>query len=227
MSSSCSSSVRIVNKLRMKFWRSDFPTRVLSAGTFENAYYNSLGDLQTNGLAVNSWTIKGRVMAYRNKTYVCFDGDNDMKHYRLMTAWKASDHSSFNFQNAHDLNTARDTSQEESIKRQLRARFANSKCFIVLIGENTRYLRKFVKWEMEVAIKLGLPIIGVNLDDARGQTDRCPSAIRDTLAIYVPFRSKIIQHAMDNWPASHLSYIRDGKSGPYYYNESVYSSLGL
>ena len=29
-------------------------------------------------------------MGYRNKTYIAFDGDNDMHYYRLMTAWKAS-----------------------------------------------------------------------------------------------------------------------------------------
>ncbi len=63
-------------------------------------------------------------MAYRNKTYVCFDGDEDMHYYRLMTAWKANDNLPFNFHNAHHLNTARDTSEEESIKRQLRERFA-------------------------------------------------------------------------------------------------------
>ena len=58
-------------------------------------------------------------MAYRNKTYVCFDGDTDMSYYRLMQAWHQNDRSPFSFYNAHDLNTARDTSQEESIKRQL------------------------------------------------------------------------------------------------------------
>ena len=26
-------------------------------------------------------------MAYRNKTYICFDGDNDMLYYNLMKAW--------------------------------------------------------------------------------------------------------------------------------------------
>lgn len=101
-------------------------------------------------------------MAYRNKTYVCFDGDTDMHYYRLMTAWKTNDNLDFNFHNAHDLNTARDTSTEESIKRQLRERFANSKLLVVLIGEKTRLLRKFVQWEMEVALRLGLPIVGVN-----------------------------------------------------------------
>jgi hypothetical protein len=61
-------------------------------------------------------------MAYRNKTYICFDGDTDMNYYRLMQAWKDNENHDFNFHNAHDLNTSRDSSQEESIKRQLRDR---------------------------------------------------------------------------------------------------------
>jgi hypothetical protein len=68
-----------------------------------------------------------------------------------MTAWHANDKFGFEFHNAHDLNKARDSSQEESIKRQLRERLANSKVFVVLIGEKTRYLTKFVRWEMEVS----------------------------------------------------------------------------
>lgn len=166
-------------------------------------------------------------MVYRNKTYVCFDGDDDMRYYRLMTAWKAKDGSSFNFHNAHDLNTARDTSEEESIKRQLRVRFANSKLFVVLIGERTRLLRKFVRWEMEAALRLDLPIVGVNLDGSRARTDLCPATIREELAIYVPFQQKIIQYAMDDWPGSHSQHRRTGKSGPYYYKDRVYSQLGL
>lgn len=166
-------------------------------------------------------------MPYRNKTYVCFDGDNDMAYYRLMTAWKANDNFTFNFHNAHDLNTARDSSQEESIKRQLRERFQNSKLLVVLIGERTRLLRKFVQWEMEVALRLDLPIVGVNLDGSRQSTDLCPSTIREELAIYIPFQQKIMQHAMDNWPDNHLALKREGKSGPYYYPESVYTNLGI
>lgn len=165
-------------------------------------------------------------MAYRNKTYVCFDGDEDMLSYRLMTAWSANRKMSFNFYNAHDLNTARDTSQELSIKRQLRERFANSKALIVLIGEKTKWLRKFVKWEMEVAVRLNLPIIAVNLNGSRYQDERCPPAIRDELAIYVPFALHIIQYAMDDWPAQHVAKIREGTTGPHYYLDSVYKQLG-
>ena len=59
-------------------------------------------------------------MAYRNKTYVCFDGDSDMKYYNLMKAWKQSDNTNFNFYDAHELNTAYDSSKEKSIKKQLK-----------------------------------------------------------------------------------------------------------
>ncbi|MBD9419118.1 TIR domain-containing protein [Achromobacter sp. ACM04] len=166
-------------------------------------------------------------MAYRNKTYIAFDGDNDMHWYRLMTAWKANDGFSLNFNNAHDLNTARDSSMEESIKRQLRDRFANSKLLVVLIGTNTKYLTKFVKWEMEVALRLGLPIIGVNLNGRRQKDDRCPPTIRDQLVVYTSFNHNIIEHAMDHWPAQFYSLRSVGASGSRYYNDDVYKRLGL
>ena len=98
-------------------------------------------------------------MAYRNKTYVAFDGDNDMSYYRMMTAWSANENVSFNFYNAHDLNSARDTSSEQQIKRQLRERMKNSKLFILLVGEKTKNLYKFVRWEIEQALVMELPII--------------------------------------------------------------------
>ena len=93
-------------------------------------------------------------MPYRNKTYVCFDGDTDMSYYRLMQAWHQNDRTPFSFYNAHELNTARDSSQEASIKRQLRERLLNTRVLVVLIGANTRYLIKFVQWEMEQALSL-------------------------------------------------------------------------
>lgn len=166
-------------------------------------------------------------MAYRNKTYIAFDGDNDMHYYRLMTAWSAHEGFNFDIHNAHDLNTARDSSQEESIKRQLRERFANSKLFLVLIGENTRYLTKFVKWEIETAIRLNLPIVGINLNGSRSQDDRCPPAMRDTLAIYVSFNEKIITFAMTAWLEWHSRHQLAGKTGPFHYESDIYRSLGL
>ena len=167
-------------------------------------------------------------MPYRNKTYVCFDGDNDMHYYRLMCAWKQNDGMDFNFYNAHDLNTARDSSQEDSVKQRLRERLNNSKVFVVLIGERTRYLTKFVRWEMEQALSLDLPIIAVNLNGTRQQDrDLCPPLIRDILAIHISFNAGIMQHALENWPASFGSYTESEKTGAYYYKPETYQKLGI
>lgn len=65
-------------------------------------------------------------MPYRNKVFVSFDGDTDIHYYRLMRAWKQSDHTDFNFYDAHDLTQARDTSSDETIKRSLSSRISGS-----------------------------------------------------------------------------------------------------
>jgi len=99
--------------------------------------------------------------------------------------------------------------------------------FVVLIGQNTRYLHKFVKWEIETAIRLNLPIVGVNLNGSRSQDDRCPSAMRDTLAMYVSFNEKIVTFAMKNWMDWHYRHQQSGKTGAFYYEANIYQKLGL
>ena len=167
-------------------------------------------------------------MAYRNKVFVSFDGDNDIHYYRLMGAWKQNDHTPFDFFDAHDINTARDTSSEETIKRRLRERLANTKVVVSLIGENTRYLYRFVRWELEQSVSLGIPIIGVNLNGKQSQDlDRCPPIIRDELVVYVSFKAAILQHALENWPAEFYSLKSKGATGPRYYKNDIYQRFGL
>lgn len=51
-----------------------------------------------------------------------------------MCAWKTNEKIDFNFHDAHDLNTALDTSQPDTIRRKLRERLANTKQIILLDG---------------------------------------------------------------------------------------------
>ena len=167
-------------------------------------------------------------MAYRNKVFISFDGDNDIHYYRLMRAWKQNDRTDFNFFDAHDINTARDTSLESTIKMRLRERLANAKVFVSLIGANTRYLYKFVRWELEQGLSLGLPMVGVNLNGKRSQDlERCPPVIRNALVVYVSFQPAILQHALENWPAEHHRLIMQRVAGPRYYSDEVYRRLGI
>lgn len=165
-------------------------------------------------------------MSYRNKTYVIFDGD-DIQYYRLMQAWKENDNIEFDFNDAHDIGGIREDSQEETVKKHLRERFLNSKQIIVLVGENTKYKYKYVRWEIEVAQDLELPIIVVNLNNIREiDNELCPAILRDCLAMHISYNRDIIKYALDNWPAFHASN-KDTKSGPYYYKKSVYEELDL
>ena len=84
-------------------------------------------------------------MAYRNKTYVAFDADNDIHYYRLMQAWKQSDYTVFNFFDAHELNRLLPTSNEETIKGKLRERLLNSKTISHRYPERARKCRKVLR----------------------------------------------------------------------------------
>lgn len=103
-------------------------------------------------------------MVYTNKTYLAFDADNDIHYYRLMQAWKQNNHTSFNFYDAHDLNNSMKYSTEETIESKLRERLNHTKVFMLLTDNNTKYLYKFVRLEVEQAIHKNLPIIGINLN---------------------------------------------------------------
>lgn len=167
-------------------------------------------------------------MSYKNKTYIAFDGDTDMSFYRTLQMWKANASIDFDFYDAHDLNTARDTSLTESIKCQLRIRFDNSKIFIILVGDNTKCNRKFIPWEIEQALTRELPIIVVYINGSRQKDDtKCPVALRDALAVHIPFKASIMQHAFEHWPSTHASYKANGNSGAYIYKDEVYRNLGL
>lgn len=150
-----------------------------------------------------------------------------LKYYWLLKAWSANEAFDFEFNDAHEINNIYDKS-EESIKAGLEERFRNTKLFILLVGKNTKNLFKYVRWEIEQAIKRGIPIIVVNLNNKRQiDYDLCPPLLRDELAIHISFEQKIIGYAMNDWIQSDKTYREEGKKGPYYYSESTYSRLGL
>jgi len=145
-----------------------------------------------------------------------------------MQAWHENEKFDFTFVNAHDITQARDTSTEETIKRSLRTRLNASDILLVLVGENTSNLYKFVRWEIEVALEKDLPIILVNLNKRRFMdTALCPPILRDKLAVHVAFAHKIIDFAIKNWPSWYITHKQNGKTGPFYYEDSIYKDLGL
>ena len=166
-------------------------------------------------------------MAYKDRVYVSMDADSDLRYYYLMKAWKQSDNTYFDFRDAHDLNNIYDKS-EASIKAGLQERFRNTKVFVLLVGDHTRYLYKYVRWEIEQAIKRGIPCIVVNLNGKRSMdSELCPPIIRNELAIHISFNARILQYALEHWPNSYYEKKKKNETGAYYYTDAIYENLGL
>ena len=136
--------------------------------------------------------------------YVVFDGDNDKWAYNFMNGWKSNKNIDFSYQNAHDLDTMTSRAQDEQyVKSKLRDRMRQSTAVVVLIGEKTKNLYKYVRWELELALELGLPIIAANLNESNRQDhSRCPAIIRDKgCVVHIPYKLKALKYAMANWPS--------------------------
>jgi hypothetical protein len=166
-------------------------------------------------------------VSYRNKTYVIFDGDNDMWAYAYMKGWKENERVDFNFYDAHDLRPLTDRASEETVKAALRERMANAKQVVVLVGEQTKNLYRFVRWEIDLALGKNLPIVVVNLNGKRSwDPGRCPAVLADAYAVHVAFKMTIIKHALDDFPDEY-SRKDSSASGPREYEDRTYRDLGL
>lgn len=168
-------------------------------------------------------------MAYRNKTYVIFDGDNDQWAYRFMRGWRANDSVNFDLYDAHEEGSElTDRASEDTVKRRLRERFSSAKQVIVLIGEHTNSLYRFVRWELQVALELELPIIAVHLKPGPSWYDwsRIPPIIRSEYVLHLPFKAAIIQFALGDFLPQYRGR-PDNAQGPVSYSPAVYRRLGL
>lgn len=172
-------------------------------------------------------------MAYRNKTYVAFASE-DINNYWLMKAWRQSEHIEFDFFDAHDINTARDSSLDETIRRRLRERLANTKQAVVLLSRDAK--RKsgqpstFFAYELEVLKSLAVPVVLVNLDGSRDvEFSTLPAQLAHPYyTISVSNQPKIIQFALDGYVDVFLNNKPPNLiEGPHHYKASVYESLGL
>lgn len=169
-------------------------------------------------------------MSYRNKTYVAFASE-DIKSYRLMEAWRENKNIDFKFYDAHDLFVSLDTSRPETIKRNLRERMKNAKQ-IVLLGSSAGKRKgsdgtSFLAHEVKIMAEFNLPIVVANLDgDRKVDPNFIPSPLLNAgyHTLSVSFQPAIIKFALDNYA---IDYATAGRTGPHFYEEHVYSKLGL
>jgi hypothetical protein len=169
-------------------------------------------------------------MGYKDPTYVIFDGDQDKWAYAFMKGWNKNENIDFDFRDAHDLDSMTGRAQDEQyVKGILRERMQQSSAVVLILGEKTKNLHKFVRWELELALELGRPIIVTNLNEKREiDRDLCPAIIKDACAVHVPFKLVAVKNALDAWPASFRRLDAAAKkAGPRHYAAEIYKSWGL
>ncbi len=169
-------------------------------------------------------------MSYRNKTYVAFASEN-IHCYRLMQAWRESEHIEFNFYDAHDLFISRDTSQRETIRRNLRERMKSAKQ-IVLIGTDECRTKgndrnSFLGYEIDLILEFNLPVVIANVGGSRQVENKfIPQPLIDAnhYTVSVSFQPAIIKYALDNYTREFADKV---KSGRHTYSAAQYQSIGL
>lgn len=168
-------------------------------------------------------------MAYKDRTYVIFDGDKDMWAYAYMKGWKSNERIDFDFDDAHELKPLTyKASDEDYIKSRLRQRMKSAKQVIVLVGQSTKFLYKYVRWELELAKELDLPIIVVNLNGLREiDADLCPPTLKQKNAIHVSFNLKIIKYSLDYYPDFYKNRRDKNINRDYNWQPKVYQDLEL
>lgn len=82
-------------------------------------------------------------MNYRTKTYIAGDWTGDEDAIKQLRQWNESEfHSLLNFVDVHEFVQARDSSLPCTIKQSLHERMNMSKNFLLVVGQQTKRLRK-------------------------------------------------------------------------------------
>lgn len=158
-------------------------------------------------------------MAYRNGTYVAFDGQgtndptkSDLKYLALLRSWNKNKNHNFIFNDSH-LKTYQvlETSKKETLKKRLMERMKDSKNMLLILSNDTNYDRGLLNFEIEKAVDYyQIPIIvaytGCNrLLDAKKYKNRWPKALKERIdngslnAIHIAFMEKAIMEAINQF----------------------------
>jgi len=167
-------------------------------------------------------------MSYINRAYVIYDRNHDTWAYNRIKRCNLLQTCNFNFSALNIIYQMWiKTENEQYIRSKLKKEFQHADQVIVFIGEKTKNLNTYMKCEIEVALELDIPVIGVNLNGKRNiDYFLCPPIMRNKYIIFIPFNMKIIQCALEHFPSE---YERRNfqNNGPRFYNDLVYQHLGV
>lgn len=155
-------------------------------------------------------------MAYRNGTYVAFDGKattdptkSDIRYYGILQTWNKSKSFDFEFSDSHKkTHSVQDSSSIDTLKRILLERMKDSKNMLIILSEDTSWDRGLLNYEIEKAVDYyKIPLIiaytGFNsIVKPRELESRWPKALAKRISnntakcIHIPFKQSPITSAV-------------------------------
>lgn len=169
-------------------------------------------------------------MAYRNGTYVAFDGQgttdptqSDLHYYALLRSWDKNEKYDFKFSDSHQKTYAvSDSSKRITLENRLMERMRNSKNMLLILSGKTNYNRGLLNFEIEKAVDLyELPLIiaYTNVEHVYPYDEfgnRWPKSLIERIndgsvnAVHIPFKEEYIIKALNNYSVHNSSLV-----GPY------------
>lgn len=186
-------------------------------------------------------------MAYRNGTYIAFDGqgtinptESDIKYLGLLRSWNKHTGHELTFSDSH-LKTYQvlNTSQRKTLENRLMERLKNSKNFLLILSNDTNYNRGMLNFEIEKAADVyDLPFIiaytGCDyILDAKTYKNRWPKALCERMennaikAIHIPFKEKAIMDAIGRFSVNSKTEEDLLTCSFHTYSKKAYKRMGL
>ena len=158
-------------------------------------------------------------MAYRNGTYIAFDGqgttnptESDLKYLGLLRSWNQNEKYKLHFSDSHlKTYSVLDNSKRETLENRLMERMRDSKNMLLILSNSTNYDRGMLNFEIEKAVDLyKLPIIVAYTGcdyvlDSSTYASRWPKALEERIdngtvkAIHIAFKEKAIMRAINQF----------------------------
>lgn len=163
-------------------------------------------------------------MAYRNGTYIAFDGLgqtdpklSDFKYYGTIQMWAANKNIDFHYVDSHEKTySVRDSSSDDTLEARIRERLSKSKNMVVILSSKTRKTGSHLSYEIEKAVdyyKIPLIITYVDYDVVANPfllSKYWPDTLSSRItaetpkAIHIPFIEGAILDSIDRFGISNM-----------------------
>jgi hypothetical protein len=113
-----------------------------------------------------------------------------------MKDWEANASAPFHFDNDYKINKLLGVQSDETVKGLLKERLQNAKVLVIIIGKSTQNLYKYVRFEIDYALKNYIPIIAVHIQAHDKQNEIYFPMLKNRLTAYIPFSLKALNDTL-------------------------------